>query len=40
MALPMRLAMGQLNRLSDERLQFIKQLGVGDVLLYALRVLW
>jgi len=29
----MRLAVGQFNQLSDERLQFIKQLGVGDVLL-------
>ena len=29
----MRLAVGQFNQLSDERLQFIKQLGVNDVLL-------
>jgi mannonate dehydratase len=29
----MRLALGQFNRLSDERLQFAKQLGVDDVLL-------
>lgn len=29
----MRLALGQFNQLSDERLQFIKQLGVDDVLL-------
>lgn len=33
MTLPMRLAMGQFNQLSDERLQFIKQLGVDDVLM-------
>jgi len=29
----MRLALGQFNELSDERLQYIRQLGVGDVLL-------
>ena len=29
----MRLGMGQFSEITDERLQFIKQLGVGDVLL-------
>lgn len=33
MELPMRLGIGQFNQLTDERLQFIKQLGVDDMLL-------
>ena len=33
MDLPMRLGMGQFNQVTDELLQFIKQLGVDDVLL-------
>lgn len=33
MDLPMRLGIGQFNQLTDERLQFIKQLGVNDMLL-------
>jgi mannonate dehydratase len=33
MTLEMRLAMGQFNELSDERLQFIRQLGLKDLLL-------
>ena len=33
----MRLAIGQFNQLTDEKLQFIRQLGVKDVLLVNLR---
>jgi len=38
MELPMRLGLGQFNELNDDRLQFIKQLGVDDVVIHTPRL--
>jgi len=38
MELPMRLGVGQFNELNQDRLQFIKQLGVGDVVIHTPRL--
>ncbi len=34
MELPMRLGVGQFNKLDEDRVQFIKQLGVDDVIMH------